>query len=273
MNALARLFNRRPLVSLLCGIGLGLTQAAQAGQACGEKPMAVEDARKAYQLAYQVREALDQSGAQVVILGRVGQDLSKYGLRYSHAGIIWRDHPSGRWLAVHELNECGTAVSNLYDQGLANFFADDLYAWDALVITPSPATQEKLAAVLRASKGVPVHEARYNMVAYPFSSKYQNSNQWVLETLGSALSDQGISDRDTVQRWLQGHGYLPTTLEISPLTRLGGRMFRANVAFDDHPGERRMAGKIDTVTVESIERFLQRQDPETRRDVVRLTPL
>ncbi|KAB2899078.1 MAG: DUF2145 domain-containing protein, partial [Burkholderiaceae bacterium] len=34
--------------------------------------------------------ALDASGAQVVVLGRAGQDLSKYGLRYSHLGWAYK---------------------------------------------------------------------------------------------------------------------------------------------------------------------------------------
>ncbi|HZX31063.1 MAG TPA: DUF2145 domain-containing protein, partial [Rhodocyclaceae bacterium] len=97
---------------LLCALAAATALAspgAIAGQTCEEKGPSVEDIRRSFGLALKVREALDKSGAQVVILGRVGQDLSKYGLRYSHAGIIWRDHPDGRWLAVHELNECGTA--------------------------------------------------------------------------------------------------------------------------------------------------------------------
>jgi hypothetical protein len=41
-------------------------------------------------------------------------------------------------------------------------------------------------------------------------------------------------------------------------------MFRANVAFDDHPLGPRMAGQIATVSVESVLRFLQRREPQTR---------
>ena len=76
-----------------------------AGQACEEKLPSAEEMRQSFTLALKVREALDKTGAQVVILGRAGQDLSKYGLRYSHAGIIWRDHPEGRWLALGRLGQ------------------------------------------------------------------------------------------------------------------------------------------------------------------------
>jgi len=54
------------------------------------------------------------------------------------------------------------------------------------------------------------------------------------------------------------------------MTRLGGRMFRANIAFDDHPSERRWAGQIDTVTVESVFAFVAARDPASKRVLVRL---
>lgn len=54
-------------------------------------------------------------------------------------------------------------------------------------------------------------------------------------------------------------GYKLSEMEIGTLTRLGGWMFKANVAFDDHPDSLRFAGRIRTVTVESIETFLMTQ--------------
>lgn len=49
-----------------------------------------------------------------------------------------------------------------------------------------------------------------------------------------------------------------TTLRIGPLTRLGGRMTAANVAFDDHPSDKRYSDRIETVTVDSVFSWLQR---------------
>lgn len=250
------------LMSLLAALVAG---GALAGQPCEERAVGVEEMRKSFALALKVRDVLDQSAAQVVLLGRVGQDLSKYGLRYSHVGIIWKDHPEGRWLAVHELNECGTAHSTLYNQGLANFFADDLFAWEAVALIPSATVQQRLVERLAGNAPSRFHQPQYNMVAYPFSSRYQNSNQWVLEMLAETLANTRFAGRDEAQQWLKANGYTPTTLQIPALTRLGGRMFKANIAFDDHPFERRMDGKIDTVTVESIAAFLASQDSGMRR--------
>ena len=47
-------------------------------------------------------------------------------------------------------------------------------------------------------------------------------------------------------------------MKIGAMTRLGGRMTAANIAFDDHPNEKRFADRIETVTVDSVMSFLQR---------------
>lgn len=258
---------RRILLILLC---LWLVPA-YAGTACTEKPQTAETVQKAFQLAMKTREALDTSGAQVALVGRVGQDLSKYNLRYSHMAFIWRDHPQGRWLAVHELNQCGTAQSALYNEGLANFFFDDMFAWDAIIITPSPELQSQIVAQLRQTQLLnALHEPHYNMVAYPFSTQYQNSNQWVLEVLSNAMSKQALTDRQSAQNWLKQSAYKPSMLRILALHRLAGRMFQANVAFDDHPMSDRVVGKIEVATVESVTDFIKKIDPKTTTQTLTL---
>lgn len=47
-------------------------------------------------------------------------------------------------------------------------------------------------------------------------------------------------------------------LKVGALTRLGGRVTAANVAFDDHPDSERFANRIATVTVDSALAWLQR---------------
>ncbi|MFI4887367.1 MAG: DUF2145 domain-containing protein, partial [Burkholderiales bacterium] len=70
---------------------------ASAGQACTEKTLQPADVRAALSLALDVKQALDREHAHVAIVARVGRDLSRYGLRYSHVGFAWRDHPRGAW--------------------------------------------------------------------------------------------------------------------------------------------------------------------------------
>ena len=251
-------------------LSLLLAGAAHAGRSCEEKPAEANDVVKSMALAQKTLQALDASGAQVALLARAGQDLSKYQLRYSHMALAWRDHPNGRWLVVHELNECGTAQSSLYNEGLGNFFMSDVFMYESMIMIPSPETQQQLARLLASNTPKRLHEAHYNMLAYPFSTKYQNSNQWVLETLAAASNDPGkIETRAEAQTWLRSASYAPQTLSIPAATRLGARMFRANIAFDDHPFERRMTRQIDVVTVDSIVRFMRQREPQAQEIVVR----
>ncbi|WP_051278981.1 DUF2145 domain-containing protein [Chitinilyticum aquatile] len=248
-----------------------IAASAWAGRTCKDEPPKAEVFRKAMAAGHASQQKLDELQPQVALIARVGQDLSDYKLRFSHVGFVWRDPAAGgQWRVMHLLNQCGTTQSDLWREGLGNFFMDDPFAYDALIIVPAPAVQQKLQAWLRTPAAMQaLRGERYNMVAYPFSTQYQNSNQWVLEGLAAAMSqDLAIKNRAQAQQWLKLMGYQPTELRINTAKRLGGRMFRANIAFDDHPTDRRMSGKIDTVTVDSVLAFLQAQSRDVRTHVV-----
>lgn len=238
---------------------------AHAGQPCEERALAPHEVVLSMDLAQRTVQALEASGAQVALVSRAGQDLSKYRLRYSHMGIVVRDHPEGRWTVVHELNDCGSASSALYNEGMGNFFLTDLYRFEAHLVIPGPEAQAKLAKLVATRTPVRLHEPHYNMLSYVYSTKYQNSNQWVLETLAAGLAPAGqVETRAEAQKWLRSIGFQPPTVEVPAAVRLGARMFRANVAFDDHPFERRMAGQIDTVTTDAVVRMLRMVDPRAK---------
>lgn len=253
-------------------LSLLLASGAQAGTPCTGKDMDTASFRSALELAQATRDALDASGAQVALVARAGQDLSRYALRYSHLGIAWRDHPKGRWLVRHELNGCGTAHSALYDNGLANFFLDDMFEYQALVLIPSSAVQARLVKMLASGTPELLHSPSYNMLAHPYSTRFQNSNQWVLETYAASMSGIEVREREQAQAWLKLAGFRPITLYIPAMTRLGARMTRANISFEDQPFDRRMAGQIDTVTVESVVRFVRGTDTLARVQTVRAAP-
>ncbi|MGI9026290.1 MAG: DUF2145 domain-containing protein [Burkholderiaceae bacterium] len=245
--------------------GLCFTVPASAGQTCEENKPTATTVYRALTLAQRVNEKLESSGAEVALIARAGQDLTKYGLRYSHLGFVVRDHPDGPWTVVHELNECATADSALFTQGLGTFFLDDMFRYESLIVIPEPRIQQRLRGLLLGRAFVRMHEAHYSVVAYPFSTRYQNSNQWALELLAVASAEEGqIATRAEAQAWLRDAGFVPTTLQIDAMQRLGARMFKANVAFDDHPFDRRMAGQIDCVTVESIAAFVAEREAGSR---------
>lgn len=230
--------------------------AAHAGRPCEDVPLDVATVQQSMALAERVAARLDQTSARVVIIGRAGQDLSQWAVRWSHMAFAYRDD-AGAWRVVHKLNHCGTADSAVYRQGLGDFFLDRMHRYETAIVALRPDVQDKLLPMLADDAAITEwHVDRYNMLAYPWALQYQQSNQWLLETLAGAMLGAHASRADT-QRWLQQQGYKPAVLRLDTFTRLGARMTRANVAFDDHPSEKRFSGRIETVTVDSALAWLR----------------
>lgn len=260
-------------VAIVLAAGMLAAAAAHAGRSCDEKKPSVQSIERGLTLAERTMTTLDASGHNVVILARAGQDLSKYGLRYSHLGFAYR-HPDGKgghvWRVLHKLNHCGTGTSAIYRHGLGEFFLDDLWRHEAAYSAPTPEVQERLLALLLdGRRSLHLNHRPYSIVSYAWSQKYQQSNQWAIETLALAMAPNAVS-RTQAQAWLQFQGYQPTALKIGALTRLGGRISAANVAFDDHPAEKRFSDRIETVTVDSVFAWLERSRLGDRPVSVRL---
>lgn len=234
---------------------------AHAGRSCEARKPTEQAIENGMALAEKTARELDASGNKVVILARAGRDLTKYGLRYSHVGFAYQ-LPDGKgghvWRVMHKLNQCGTATADIYRQGLGEFFLDDLWRYEAAYSAPTPEVQERLLALLLDERrALRMHHRPYSLVSYAWGKTYQQSNQWLIETLASAMAPT-VMTRTQAQAWLQFQGYEPTTLRIDAFTRLGGRLTAANVAFDDHPPEKRFSDRIETVTADSVLRWLER---------------
>ncbi len=246
---------------LLLALMLLASPLVQAGRSCEEQKLTTQLLHDGLAMAEKARQALEASGEQVLLLARSGQDLSKYGLRYSHLGFAYRQ-PDGQggaiWRVVHKLNSCGTADADIYRQGLGEFFLDDPWRYEAAWVAPNREIQQRLLPLLQDDVAIArLHIKAYNMLSYPWSTRYQQSNQWAIETLAMA-ADPAVTSRSQAQAWLQLKAYEPTTLKLGAFTRLGARVTAANIAFDDHPNEKRFSDRIETVTVDSVFAWLQR---------------
>ena len=239
---------------------LGAT-AAQAGRRCEAAKPTPQVIERGLNLAQRTAAALDaahaRDGTRVVLLARAGQDLTRYSQHWSHVAWAYRT-PEGPWRVVHKLNECGTDQSIVTRQGLGEFFLDDLWRYEAAWAPPPPELQDALWKLLQDNRRAPaLHQRRYSMVSYAWGTRYQQSNQWAIETLALAAEPQ-VQRREQAQAWLRLKDYRAATLRIGALTRLGGRMTAGNVAFDDHPNAQRFADRIETVTADSVLDWLQR---------------
>jgi hypothetical protein len=172
-------------------------------------------------LAQRTAATLDQQGASVALIARIGQDLSRYGLTYSHLGVAFKR--DGVWRVAHKLNECGTAEAGLFWQGLGEFVLDDPFRFEAGILIPTPEVQQALAPVFSARDSVlRLHEPRYNLVSYPWVAALSAVQPVGARDAGHGAV-AGIDNRIAAQAWLRERGYQPTVLQLSTATRLGAR--------------------------------------------------
>ena len=254
------------LTTLAAGLALA-TGAAYAGRQCETAKPTPQVIERGMALAQRTATALDaayaQDGTRVVLLARAGQDLTKYGQTWSHVGWAYRT-PQGVWRVVHKLNQCGSDRSMVTRQGLGEFFLDDLWRYQATWRAAPRAWQDALWQLLQDNgRALTLHQPRYSIVSYAWGTRYQQSNQWAIETLALA-AEPGLRQRAQAQAWLKLKDYQPATLRIGPLARLGGRVGSANVAFDAHPDAQRFANQIQTVTADSVLSWLDRLDAAAR---------
>ncbi|MFZ2267826.1 MAG: DUF2145 domain-containing protein [Azonexus sp.] len=237
--------------------------SAYAGRVCEEKRRAANSVVQALNFAGTVIEKLnkiDPEGHAVYLLGRIGQDLGAYKQKYSHGGFLYKSGTD--WQIVHELNGCGSDGSAIYSEGIANFYLDDLFKYESKLIAFNYSVSASLLELLKTAPSK-MHGPKYNMLAYPFSTEYQNSNGYLIETIAVADAKSKnilLDNREAAQGYLKSLGFVPAVVEVGTFSRLGARMTRVNIAFDDQIFGQRMAGNIQTVTFDGIVEFLKKNN-------------
>lgn len=244
---------------IACAALLAAASLLHAGTACRNYVAKPNDFYNASHTALSVTKKLDRSGAQVALLARVGSDLSRYGLHYSHIAFVVKNYPGkkGKWTVIHLLNECNQPTSSLYAQGLMNFFMDNLYSQDYAIVIPNQTLQSRLYQALQPAVIERLHQKEYSMIAYPFASQYQNSNQWVLEVLADASTPQSRHSRQAAQASLRRTGYKPTVVHIDAFAQFGASLSHAAVHFNDHPNIENRMRRYSIVSVDSVIAYLR----------------
>ncbi len=233
-----------------------------------------------------VKTELADSGRDVALIARSGLDLHRLGVRYSHAGVVLRDNGDVPW-AVRELYyACDEKKPRIYDEGMAGFLLgtdDPSTSWVSLLLLPPAASAQLERAALDRRQALRVLGSTYSANAYPFSTRYQNCNQWVMELLAGAWgglddgaaggaetpsldADTGaLAARERAQRWLYSQGYAPTVFEVSarPMMWLGDLV--PWLHNDDHPPADVDNDRYSVSMPLAIETFVHRTLPEAQR--------
>ena len=139
-----------------------------------------------------------------------------------------------------------------------NFFLDNVYKMDYQIMIPNQALQNTLFENLQGRNIKRLHQSHYSMLASPYSQRYQNSNQWVLEVLADSLNPNAGHSRYSAQKYLLKTGYQPAVIRVDAIERLGVNLFKSNIKFDDHSRQEQQYNKFYTVSVESIHHYLKR---------------
>lgn len=248
---------------------LAAAGAAQAGllRACDTtQAFSAAQQDRLLRFAALIKQALNESGATMALVARSGTDLSRFGLRYSHAGIALREGLDSPWAVRQLYFACAEGAPRLFDQGLAGFVAgtdSPEVGYVSLLLLPPEAAQALAPAALDKALALRLLAARYSANAYPFSTQYQNCNQWVAELIAAAFLPE--ASREAAQAWLRAEGYAPEPVHVaSPWLMLAGR-FVPWLHFDDHPAEPLQAREVQTSLPPGLEAFALRRWPTARR--------
>ncbi|HEY8026260.1 MAG TPA: DUF2145 domain-containing protein [Burkholderiaceae bacterium] len=216
-----------------------------------------------------VRDALNASGSDTVLISRSGLDLARFHIRYSHAAILSRND-AGTWTARQLYYACDEGNPRIYDQGLAGFAAgsdDPALGYISIIRLPADAAQALRKAALDGPRALSLLARTYSANAYPFSTRYQNCNQWVIEMLAVAWG--GLHDGDdlraSAQHWLAQSGYTPEPVEVGSHLLMMGAFAIPLLHLDDHPEADRYALRIKTSLPSTIEAFIRQRFAASER--------
>jgi hypothetical protein len=234
-----------------------------------EQPLAASQQDHLLRFAAVVREQLDETDNGTALISRSGIDLSRFGIRYSHAAITWRDD-SGAWSARQLYFACDESRPRIYDQGLAGFTLGmdaPSAGYVSIVRIPAEAAQSLRTASLDTSRALHLLAAHYSANAYPFSTAYQNCNQWVMEMLAAAWG--GLADGDDLraraQQWLKEERYAPEPINVDSHALMFASQFVPLLHLSDHPEADRYALKLKTSLPTTIESFVRERLPHSER--------
>lgn len=229
----------------LCGSVWGPWSLCQAGalRLCDRQdPLSADQQDKLFRFGAIVKAALEESGQSLALVARSGLDLSRFGMRYSHAGFSLKASQNSRWSVRQLYYACDEQRPGIYDQGMAGFLLGSdspAIGYLSVVFLPAEAATELERAALDNRQAMQLLGPTYSANAYPFSLRYQNCNQWVMELLAAAWGhlDDAVDLRARAQGWLTDKSYMPSVFDVGhrPLMWLGA--FIPWLHSDDHPSE------------------------------------
>jgi hypothetical protein len=234
---------RALLLAALCGLPWAACQASALQYCDHPAPLNAAQKDQLFRFGAIIKTELDNSGAALALVARSGLDLSRFGLRYSHAGVSLKASPNTRWSVRQLYYACDERRPRIFDQGLSGFLLgtdNPSIGYVSVVFMPAAEADELERAALDNSRALQLLNATYSANAYAWGLQYQNCNQWVIELLAAAwghLGDDAGAPRAQAQRWLADQGYVPSRVEIGNRALTWAAAFVPWLQTDDHPSD------------------------------------
>lgn len=251
----------RVLPAALAAVCLAVSTAPAAAQDSSAQAVAAHFAApEAAAFSKQIERELAGKDARVALVFRTGRARDKLpdGIAYTH-GAFWV-HRSIQTADGRNLS--GYAVYNLYAGDGPNWprtesrliqdypfdFTRGSAVDDVAVIIPSPEMQRRILAVMDGPSYARLHNPAHSLVANPWSRKYQNCNNFMLNVVGAAAWE--TDDPTRLNANLRAH-FQPTVVKAGGLMRLFGPIADPRLRTDDQKGP------IRTATYESMSAFMR----------------
>ena len=216
-----------------------------------------------------IKAEVERSGHSVALVARSGLDLSRFHLRYSHAGIALKDNPNAAWSVRQLYYDCDLQQPRLFDQGMPGFVVgtgDPAIGYVSMILLPGAAQRQLERAALDKARALHLLGISYSANAYAYGVLHQNCNQWVAEMLAVAWGGPAAGEtRQQAQQWLKREGYEPWRFDIdNPFLMLAGQAVPW-LHDDDHPPQP-PGRQIFVVSMPaSIEAFVRATVPGAQR--------
>ena len=207
-------------------------------------------------LAKNVERIAADHGARVIIVGRIGRnpDDLPSGINYTHVGIgvysvvTTKDGKSIPGYAMYNLYQDAKNKNISY---LATDFPFDFFssvqALKAGIIIPDVKLQQKILDVIQSGTYKKLHIPRYSAIASPFTQRYQNCTEYVLDIINSSIYD--TTDMSELKQYAKAY-FEPQKVNMSGFKLVVGSIFTQGVTTTDHKNG------ISTATYTTIRDYL-----------------
>lgn len=260
---------------LACLAGAAPARAGVSSQFCDpESSLSLAHKDRLLRVAAVVRAELERSDADVAIVSRSGLDLERWDIRHSHAGLSLRSGGDSPWSVRQLYYACDEQMPRIFDQGLAAFlFGADRPELGHISLVTWPVEGRAAAEPVRRAAldnrlALSLLGGRYSANAYPFSTRYQNCNQWLVELLAAAWGGiaPGPEARAHTQRWLAEQRYEPTRVAVGwRAVMWAGATFSPWLHNDDHPEDELATASYRISLPAAVEGLVRAQVPGARR--------